>query len=120
MNNTDEIADAVARFLVSKKAGDVLVIDLRETAPFICDSFVVATAFTRDHAKALARDTEDLLADMGLGLHHKEGYDSGKWVLLDAGELVVHIMLRELREFYALESLWADAPLKTYDDTEAA
>ncbi|MEO0141456.1 MAG: ribosome silencing factor, partial [candidate division WOR-3 bacterium] len=87
-------------------------------APFIADFFVLATALTRDHARALADGVEETLLANGYAPHHTEGYGSGRWVLVDADEVVIHIMTREAREFYALESLWGDAKQERYEDED--
>ncbi len=100
----------IAQALVQRKAKDVVALDLRQIAPFIADYFVIATAYTPEHARALADEVEEIAP-----VHHVEGYSHGYWVLVDAGEVVVHIMLEEAREFYSLETLWGDAPKEHYE-----
>ena len=51
-----------------------------------------------------------------MAFNHKEGYREGDWVLLDFGDVVVHVFRQEMREYYALEQLWGDAKLTTYED----
>jgi len=110
-----KLTGAVALALAEKKGTDVLVMDLKETAPLVADFFVMATAFTPEHARTLSDTVAGVLWEHGVPVHHVEGRSQGRWVLLDAGEIVVHIMLPEAREFYALESLWADAETTRYD-----
>ncbi len=111
-----ELAREIAVALVDRKAEDVLVMDLTEIAPFIADFFVLATAVTRDHARSLADATEEALAKNERAPHHTEGYSRARWILVDANEVVIHIMTREAREFYAIESLWGDARIERYGD----
>jgi ribosome-associated protein len=111
-----DLAREIALALLNRKGEDVLVMDLREVAPFIADFFVLATALTRDHARALADAVAELLLENSIATHHTEGYGKARWVLVDADEVVVHIMTREAREFYAIESLWGDARIERYGD----
>jgi len=112
------MAREIALALAERKAEDVLVMNLREVAPFIADFFVLATALTRDHARALADATTEALLRNDLAPHHTEGYERARWILVDADEVVVHIMTREAREFYAIESLWGDARTERHETPE--
>lgn len=109
-----ELARAIAVALADRKAEDVLVMDLTKVAPFIADFFVLATALTHDHARSLADTVEETLAKNEHAPHHTEGYSKARWILVDADEVVIHIMTREAREFYAIESLWGDARIERY------
>ncbi|MGB9589328.1 MAG: ribosome silencing factor [Candidatus Hydrothermia bacterium] len=109
-----ELAREIAIALADKKATDVMVMDLTEVAPFIADFFVLATALTRDHARSLADTTEETLIKNERTPHHTEGYSKARWILVDADEVVIHIMTRDAREFYAIESLWGDARIERY------
>ncbi|MBR5793139.1 MAG: ribosome silencing factor, partial [Anaerotignum sp.] len=59
---------------------------------------------------AMANEVEQKLYKEGIKLHHSEGYSSGTWILLDFGNLLVHLFNREQREFYGLDHVWGDAP----------
>jgi ribosome-associated protein len=93
-----------------KKAADVLVLDVASTL-VITDFFVIASGGTDRQVKAIADAVEDRLREEG-GIKPigREGERELKWVLLDYGDLVVHVFQPETREFYRLEKLWADAP----------
>lgn len=81
------------------------MIDLRERTP-IADYFVTCTGTSNIHIKAIA---DGLLVDgkaEGLQKSHVEGYTQARWVLVDYGDIVVHIFAREEREYYDIESLW--------------
>ena len=80
------------------------------------DYFVICSANTATQVRAIADNIEDELEKQGKSFLHKEGYREGEWVLLDYGECVAHVFMTESREFYALERLWGDAELTTYED----
>ena len=65
---------------------------------------------------AIADNVEEKLAEAGKEMLHEEGHREGEWILLDFGDVVVHVFRQDAREFYALEQLWADAKLETYED----
>lgn len=91
--------------VAEKKAEDIEVIDLRNRT-LIADYFVVCTGTSNTHIKAIA---DGLLSDgrnEGLKKTHVEGYSQAKWVLVDYGDIVVHVFAREEREYYDIESLW--------------
>ncbi len=116
MKEPRELAREIALALAERKGEDVLVMDLTEVAPFIADFFVLVTALTQDHARALADAAGETLAKNERAPHHTEGYSKARWILVDADEVVIHIMTREAREFYAIESLWGDARIERYGD----
>ena len=80
-----------------------------EDITIISNYFVICTATSTTHIKALSDEIEKVLEENGEAAHRKEGYRSGGWVLLDYGCVVVHIFLKDMREFYSLERLWSDA-----------
>lgn len=92
----------------SKKAFDVVSLPLVDTV--IADYFVVASGRSRLQVQSIADAVEDSMAERGVPLGHREGYDVGRWILLDYGDVVVHVFSEQDREFYALERLWG-APL---------
>ena len=112
-----QLALAAARVAAENRGQDVTVLDLRAVTP-ICDYFVLATGTSRRQLHAMSEEIdhklEDDLGDRRLG---REGYDESRWILLDYGNLVVHLFDEETRGFYDLESLWGDA--KRVDLTEA-
>ena len=106
------IADAA----LDKKANDVISIDLRPIGTAITDYFVICDGSSTTNVSAIAdnivKQAKDLL---GLKPLRMQGLENNFWVILDFGNIVVHIFLKEYREFYHLEQLWADAPTKTYN-----
>jgi ribosome-associated protein len=77
----------------------------------ITDAFVLASASNDRQVKAIVDEVEDKLREIGAKPIRREGERDGRWVLIDYGEIVVHVQHEEEREFYALERLWRDCPL---------
>lgn len=102
-----ELLEKIVSILDEKKAEDIVAI---ETAgiTIVADYFVIASATSNPHVKALADDVEDELAKLGVFASHIEGRATG-WILLDFNDVIVHVFLNESREYYNLEHLWADA-----------
>lgn len=92
-----------------KKAQDIKVLDLREVSS-VTDYFVICTGSTPLQTKAIADNIEERMEGKhNLRLLRREGYETGNWILLDYGSVVVHIFKPEEREFYNIERLWGDA-----------
>ena len=81
---------------------------MRKVANF-CDYFVICAGTSDRHVKGIADGIEDSLDELGLKVSYKEGIIQGVWILLDMGDVVVHIFQNEAREFYGLEHLWQEA-----------
>jgi len=94
---------------VARKAVDGVVLDLR-TLSDAADFFVVVSGTSDTHVRAIAEHVLETLKLRGMKAHHVEGLASGRWVLLDFFDFVVHVFHPSLREFYQLEGLWSDAP----------
>jgi ribosome-associated protein len=102
-------AVAIAQAGLDKKAEDVTVLDVRGLTSY-ADYFVVMTADSERQASAIADNVEDVMKQLGVSKVNVEGYETGRWILVDYGDVVAHVMNRESRGFYDLEGLWADAP----------
>ena len=99
-----------ANILEDKKGKDITVLDISKGAIF-ADYFVIATGISPLHVKALASDVEKKLVEEGYVLRNKEGYQDGKWILIDFYDVIVHVFTSAEREYYRLERLWDDAEL---------
>ena len=102
-------AVAIAKAGLDKKAEDVTVLDVRGLTGY-ADYFVLMTADSDRQASAIADHVEDTMKKAGVSKVSAEGYEAGRWILVDYGDVVAHVMNRESRGFYDLEGLWADAP----------
>jgi ribosome-associated protein len=88
------------------KARDITVLDVRKLTS-LYDTLVIATAESARQVKALANHVRDKLKQAGADILGVEGEDAGEWVLVDAGEIVVHVMQPAVRAHYNLEELWS-------------
>ena len=89
------------------KAHDIQAIDVRKITP-IFDWVIVASADSGRQTKALARHVRDKLKEAGSAIIGTEGEESGEWILVDAGDVVAHVMQPAVREYYNLEELWGE------------
>lgn len=103
----------VAEIAKDKKANDIILMDMRKASTF-CDYFIIASANTSRHIKAISDEIESKLKEKGIRLWHIEGEKEAKWVLLDYGDCLVHLFEPEARRFYDLEGLWGDAPQEKF------
>jgi ribosome-associated protein len=112
------LALRAAHAALKKKAVDLLVLDLSGLT-VIADYFVICTGESTTQVKALAESVEKECAVKGVRLLGMEGLDYGHWVLLDYGDVIVHVFERETREYYGLEKLWMDAKTLEIDEDKA-
>lgn len=107
----DRMVKATVDALEDIKGHDIVVIDVRKmTALF--DKVIVVSGDSARQNKALASNVQEKLKALGAAVHGVEGLDPGEWVLVDLGQVVVHIMQPAIRQYYNLEELWGgDAPL---------
>ena len=112
-----ELAEKIATIADDKKGKDILLLNM-EGISYMTDYFVIASASNTTLVRAIADAIEDKLAEQEVFCIHKEGYNEGRWVLMDFGDAVVHIFLEEERDFYNLEQLWADAPSEAFEGTD--
>jgi ribosome-associated protein len=103
----------------SKKASDIIVLDLRKTGAFT-DYFVICTGANARQAHAVADAVEQALKAVKVRPTHVEGYERGEWVLLDYFDFIVHVFSPSARQFYGLERLWGNATRIEIPDHDAA
>lgn len=101
-------AQACARLADGKKARDITVLELIGLTD-IADYFVLATGTSERHVKTIAESVEKGMKDDGIRPFSLEGYDEGRWVIIDYQNVIVHIFTEPLRELYDLEGLWIEA-----------
>ncbi|MEA1870584.1 MAG: ribosome silencing factor [Candidatus Bipolaricaulota bacterium] len=105
----DRLLRSAIDLISEKKGKNTVVIDLRNS-PIPTDYFVITEGENRVHVKAIV---SSLMSELPLKAIHREGLSERRWIVLDYGELMVHIFVREAREFYDIESLWADHIIAT-------
>lgn len=104
-----QLARSIAGLAQEKKGTEVLLLDMRGMTAY-ADCLVIASGDSERQVSAMAEHVEVKLKERGIHLLGKEGEQTGHWVLLDYGEVVAHFFYSEVRAFYDLEGLWADAP----------
>jgi ribosome-associated protein len=106
-----DLADRIAELAIDKKGFDIKILDLQGIST-VTDFFVVVSGDASVQVDAIAGWIEDELKKQGIRPSSREGLKGGRWVLLDYFDVVAHIFHQPVREFYALEKLWGDAPTK--------
>ena len=107
MKEMDERVSIIANACNDKKGFDIRILNLKKLTT-IADYFVIISGNSTTQVKAIADGVEEKMEEAGFYLLGKEGYSSARWILLDFGDIVVHVFHRENREFYNLEKLWID------------
>ncbi|MBM4276102.1 MAG: ribosome silencing factor [Deltaproteobacteria bacterium] len=103
--------------LTARKGLDVVVLDVKKLCSF-ADYFIIASGASKRQVMALADYVEEAVARAGAKPLGVEGIQEGVWVLMDYNDVVIHIFIESLRDFYNLEGLWADAPRITSESLE--
>lgn len=104
-----ELIRAAALAASDKLATELLAFDVSEQLA-ITDAFLLASGANDRQVRAIVEEVEDKLRELGAKPIRREGHRDGRWVLLDYGDVVIHVQHAEEREFYALERLWRDCP----------
>ncbi|WP_022822285.1 ribosome silencing factor [Hymenobacter norwichensis] len=116
--DSDKLAEVVVRGMQEKKGLDIVVMNLKELKNAVADYFIVCSASSDTQIDAIARSVEEEVEKLtGQNPWQTEGRMNREWVLLDYVDVVVHVFLRDRRQFYALEELWGDAEI-TYIEEE--
>lgn len=106
----EEVASALAEAALDKKALDLAILDMRGLIDY-ADVFVICSASNRRQVQAIAEEVRlQAKNDLGLQTVGMEGLQAARWVLVDFGDVVVHVFDQALRGFYNLDGLWSDAP----------
>ncbi|WP_283678261.1 ribosome silencing factor [Lentilactobacillus sp. Marseille-Q4993] len=105
-----EIAQIAVRAADSKRASDIVVLDMQNVS-LMADYFMIADANSNRQVKAIADEVIDQLHASKVKVYKVSGKETAKWILIDLGEVIVHIFQKDEREFYNLEKLWSDAPM---------
>lgn len=102
-------AQVAAAALEDKKGKDLVLLDVSDLL-VVTDLFLIASGTSNRHVRTLVDAVEERLGELGRRPLRREGTEFGKWVLLDYGDLIVHVFDPETRDYYDLERLWGDAP----------
>jgi len=113
--DSKEIAVTAARAMDAKKGAKINVLKIGDLT-VLTDYFVVGTGNSRVHTQAMADGVAEALNEKGITALRVEGFEEGRWILIDYGSVIVHIFQEDERNFYNIERLWAEAP--TLDKAE--
>lgn len=117
--NSKEMATKIAQVLDSKQGGDIMMLEVSHLTS-ITDYFVIASGRNAMQVRAMAETVEDKLSEQGVQARRKEGYQDGRWIVLDYGVVIVHIFHAEERAYYNIERLWMDGSnLTSFEAQEA-
>ncbi|MBT2636468.1 MULTISPECIES: ribosome silencing factor [unclassified Bacillus (in: firmicutes)] len=94
-----------------KRAEDIMVLNMKGIS-LIADYFIICHGNSDKQVQAIAREIREKAEEQGYSLKRMEGFDEARWVLIDIGDVVVHVFHREERSYYNLERLWGDAPIE--------
>ena len=113
MNHPKELVKMAYNALSDKKGGDIKIIDIHEVS-VLADYFIIADGSNINQVQAMADHVQEVLARAGWECRQIEGYQNANWILLDYGDVIIHLFSREVRLFYDLERIWRDG--KTFVD----
>ena len=114
---TNKTVKAVLEGIERIKGKEILLIDLKSIQHTECDYFVICHGTSTTQVDSIAHSVEDTVKELtGENPWHRDGYRNSLWVLLDYGDIMVHVFQEEARKFYNLEGLWADAKITKIED----
>ena len=115
---SEQLSQAVVRGMQEKKASEIVLMDLRNVKNAVADFFVLCTGNSDTQIDAIAESVDEQVSkELNEDPWHQEGKDNKEWMLIDYVNVVAHIFKREKRDFYALETLWGDALIHSYEET---
>ena len=106
-NQSRDMAKLAITALEDKKAEDIRVIDISEVS-VVADYFIIANGSNRSQIQALADNVQETLGRAGYNMRQVEGYNTANWILMDFGDVIIHVFDKENRLFYNLERIWRD------------
>ncbi|MEW6469103.1 MAG: ribosome silencing factor [Bacteroidota bacterium] len=111
-DNSTLLAESVVNGIQEKKGKEILVLDLRKIENAVSDYFIICEAESITQVEAIARSVAEVVEkERSEKPWHSEGTQNAQWILIDYVSVVVHIFQKEVRQFYNLEALWADAEI---------
>lgn len=103
----NSLIDIIVTTLEDKKATDIKVVEISQKS-ILADYFVICSGSSTTQVKALADELDEKLETQGISIRRKEGYSTARWILMDIGEIVIHIFHKEERDYYNLERIWEE------------
>ena len=113
---TNQLIDAIVEGVQRKKGEEIIDLDLTKLDNTECDHFIICHGNSNTQVDAIARSVEETVEEItGENAIHTDGYRNAQWILLDYSNIMVHVFQKEFRGHYDLESLWADAKIKSFN-----
>ncbi|KIL44474.1 ribosome silencing factor [Jeotgalibacillus soli] len=109
--NEVELLKLAYKAVDDKRADDIIALNMKGVS-LIADYFIICHGNSDKQVQAIAREVKDRAEEQGHVIKRIEGFDEARWVLVDLGDVVVHVFHREDRDYYKLEKLWGDAPIE--------
>lgn len=106
MSNLEKKLETIIQACENKKGIDIKVLNIEKLTP-IADYFVIVSGNSSTQVMSIADEVQDKMSELGYNEVIKEGYNSGRWVLLDYNDIIIHVFHKDEREFYNLERLWS-------------
>ena len=108
-----ELVDLIVKAMDDKKASNIILMNLNKLEKSICNAFVICNADSGTQVRAIADNVQDeTIKQLNVNAWRRQGDENALWIILDYGTVVVHVFRTEAREYYSLESLWADAEIE--------
>lgn len=107
MTESIQILNDIAQIIYDKKGFNILAIDVRGVST-LTDFFIIAEGTVDRHVRAICSTLQEQMKEIGYPPLHVEGAESGDWIVMDFGYILIHLFIPELREKYALENLWKE------------
>ena len=117
LTRNSKIIKTIIAAIQEKKGNNIISLDLRKINEAVADFFIICEANSQPQIRAIAEHLEEQVKDRcEENPYHHEGYNNLQWVLIDYVNVVVHVMLPEIRKFYKLEEMWSDAAGEEHDE----
>jgi ribosome-associated protein len=114
-DETASLADIAIKGILEKKGKNITCLNLRNIPNRVCDYFIICEGDSTTQVDAIARSVEEEVRKaIDEKPYHAEGFENSEWILIDYVNVVVHVFQKEIREFYNLEALWADAEVEEF------
>ena len=113
MYNAHNISKIIYKVLIDNKALDIIKIDLKKKSS-IADFMIICSGTSNRHVISLSNYLVETLKKENLNTLNVEGKRNGDWVLVDAGDIIIHLFRNEVREYYGLEKMWAEEEINSY------
>ena len=113
--DSKKMLEIVVKAAEDKRGEDIVALDMQKVS-LITDYFMIVDAATTRQVQAIADNIEEAVEKAGIKILRTEGYNDAKWVLIDLGDIMVHVFQKEDRHYYNLEKLWVEAPMVDVSD----